>query len=114
MLSPNGLLRMAIPDFKQSMKAYLANDIGWLELGKKRFPTPAPSGIPDSLMVYADYLDRGIHEYGTHKQILDFEKVKNLLIFAGFSSDRIILSEFNHSLDNNARRDFSFFVEARK
>lgn len=114
MLFENGELRMAIPDFKESMKAYLDDNHERLEKVKSSFPISNPSGMPDQLLVYMDYLVRAIHEYGTHKQILDFEKIRSMLVFSGFAADRIRQVDYDPKIDLEKRKMAFFYVLAER
>jgi len=115
-LSNGGILRMAIPDFEKSMIAYINRDMERLEIIKARFPLNHNTikGIDNHLICYMDYLNRGIHEYGQHRIMLDFEKVKNMLTACGFESNKIRLSDFDSSIDLSIRDYASYYVVAQK
>lgn len=115
-LSQDGILRMAIPDFEKSMIAYINRDMVRIEIIKQRFPLNLNSikGIDKDSICYMDYLNRGIHEYGHHKIVLDFEKVKIMLIACGFDSEKISLTSIDESIDLKIRDYASFYVVAIK
>jgi predicted SAM-dependent methyltransferase len=115
-LSPIGQLRMAIPDFEKAMIAYINCDMARLEITKSRFPLNMNTikGIDKKLICYMDYLNRGIHEYGNHKIVLDFEKIKIMLVACGFDLDKISLTEIDESIDLKIRDYASFYVIATK
>ncbi len=116
MLCQDGILRMAIPDFQKAMIAYLNKDMERLEIVKQRFPLNMNSikGINENLVCYMDYLNRGIHEYGQHKILLDLEKVKNMLIACGFQPENVSLSTFDSTIDVQIRDFASFYIIAIK
>lgn len=112
-LKVDGIYRICIPDFESSIKAYIRKDYGRIERSKKDFPLNYRF-IPEDLLTYADYLDRSLHEYGTHKIFLDYEKTKNMLIHSGFQEANINLADYDPSIDRKERKDYSIYIEARK
>lgn len=111
-LKAGGVYRICIPDFRAALQGYMNNDQERLQrinnVRESRFH------VPDELVCYADYLDRALHESGGHKVFLDFEKVRNMLVYGGFSADKIIEVEADDSIDPPARQAFSIFIEATR
>jgi predicted SAM-dependent methyltransferase len=112
-LQIGGRYRICIPDFESSIKAYTRRDYERLEMSKTDWPLNY-CFVPEHLLSYADYLDRSLHEYGTHKIFLDFEKTKNMLIHSGFQGVNINLVTYDPSIDRKERRNYSIYVEALK
>ncbi|GFO55073.1 hypothetical protein GMSM_20800 [Geomonas sp. Red276] len=114
-LEPGGLLRLAVPDFAAVFRAYLDRDARWLESVKKLRPlTVEVTGIPEELVCYADYLDAAVHEFGEHRVCLDFERLRNLCVLAGFDPAGIGEGTFDPSVDSELRRPYSFYLLARR
>jgi hypothetical protein len=70
--------------------------------------------LPPELICAMDFINKAVYEYGEHKVCLDTEKIRNLLIFSGFSPLSIRASEFDQQIDVSSRRSVTFFVEAIK
>jgi hypothetical protein len=52
-----------------------------------------------------DFVNNAVYENGEHKTCLDMEKIRNLLIFSGFSPLAIKASEFDQQIDVSSRRE---------
>lgn len=112
-LQVNGVYRICVPDFVSAIKAYMQKDYERLERSINDWPLNYHF-VPEYLLSYADYLDRSLHAYGTHKIFLDFEKTKNMLIHSGFQEKNINLVTYDPSIDRKERREYSIYIEARK
>lgn len=112
-LKSGGVYRICVPDFVNSIEAYIKRDNQWLETVKKEIVFNFDF-ISDDFISYGDYLDRVLHEYDSHKVFLDYEKIKNMLIYSGFQEMNINLSNYNPSIDLKKRKNFSIYIEAKK
>lgn len=111
-LEPGGVLRLGVPDFPKVFRSYCNDDKEWLEIRRKELSERLH--LPPKLICAMDFINKAVYEYGEHKICLDMEKIKNLLIFSGFSPLSIESSDFDQRIDLIARREFTFFVEAIK
>lgn len=109
-LSPGGVFRISLPNFKALVRAYLDNDREYLA-------TPAnlafaPHGNLLEVVNYGLYqhvdLDRG------HKWMYDEDLLSLYLKDAGFTDIKSV--EFNSLYDPSdpARKKYSFYMEAKK
>ena len=112
-LQLSGIYRICVPDFVGSIKAYIGKDSNWLETVKKEILFNFDY-ISDDLLSYGDYLDRVLHEYDSHKVFLDYERIKNMLIYSGFEETNIHLVTYDPSIDLTKRKNFSIYIEAKK
>lgn len=111
LLEQNGVLRLGVPDFESIIKNY--NDNEYLE--KYRYVVSGKAfGLPDELICYMDLVNRAFYEFGQHKTAFNYEKIYNLLRFAGFKSDNIKMVDFDEKYDLFERKDATFYVKARK
>lgn len=111
-LRSGGILRLGVPDFAKVFAAYCAGDKEFLD--SRKAVLGSHFGLPIELVCAADFLNKAVYESGQHKTCLDPQKIRNLLIFCGFSADRISAKEFDQEIDVPARRELTFFVEACK
>jgi len=111
-LKAGGVLRLGVPDFPKVFNWYCNGDDEPLEIRRKMLGEKFM--LPPDLICAMDVINKAIYEFGEHKTCLDMEKVRNLLIFCGFSPSAITASEFDHQIDVIARKELTFFVEARK
>lgn len=111
-LKNDAVLRLGVPDFEKVFRDYSAhNDTRVDELKdllSEKF------SLPEDLICRMDWVNRAVHEFGEHKTCLDWEKVRNLLKYAGFDENKIIQTEFQDNIDLLARKKMTFYVEARK
>jgi predicted SAM-dependent methyltransferase len=110
-LKHGGVVRIGVPNFSMIINNY-QNEIFF---EKYRYVVPGQKfGLPDSLICYADLLNRAFYEFGQHKIVLDVEKMKNLLIFAGFKETSISEESFDETCDLEIRREATFYMQAVK
>jgi len=112
-LKSGGIYRICVPDFLSLIKVYLTKDNQWIKMAEKEILFNFDY-ISDSLVSYGDYLDRALHENGSHKVFLDYERIKKMLINAGFKEDNIKLVEYDVSIDLDKRKNFSIYIETKK
>jgi predicted SAM-dependent methyltransferase len=112
-LKPGGIYRMCAPDFLALINAYISKDSQWIKIVKEKIFLNFDY-ISSNLVSYGDYLDHFLHEEGSHKVFLDYERIKNLLINSGFKNNNIKLVKYNESIDSNKRENFSIYIEAEK
>lgn len=110
-LKAGGEYSICVPNFIGSLNCYIKKDYEHYKLTDKMFPWDLPDKREK---LPADYLDRSLHEFGIHLQFLDFEKIKAMLISAGFSENKINLRDFDSKIDLQERKDFSIFISAKK
>jgi predicted SAM-dependent methyltransferase len=111
-LEHGGVLRIGVPDFPKVFKSYCNGDKEWLEVRRKVLSEKLL--LPPGLICAMDFVNNAVYENGEHKICLDMEKIRNLLIFSGFSALAINASEFDQQIDVSSRRELTFFVEAVK
>lgn len=111
-LEIGGVLRLGVPDFPKVFNYYCTGDEDFLE--GRRGMLSEKLRLPPEMICLMDCINKSVHEFGEHKICLDMEKIRNLLIFAGFSPSAIEASEFDSKIDLVSRKEFTFFVEARK
>ena len=111
-LKKDAVLRLGIPTFEKVFHAYCnQDDSRFIEI---RGLLSNKLSIPENLICRMDWINRSVHEFGNHKICLDWEKIRNLLIFSGFEKDKIIQTDFKETIDNLSRKNLTFYVEAIK
>ncbi len=110
-LEVGGEYSICVPDFVKGLKDYLNKNFEHYKLLDKMFPWDLEDKREK---LPADYLDRSLHEFGIHLQFLDFDKIKAMMVSAGFSEDKISLREYDSQIDLQERKDFSIFISAKK
>jgi predicted SAM-dependent methyltransferase len=111
-LESGGVLRLGIPVFEKVFRSYCDGNKEWLETRRKALSEKLR--LPPELICAMDFINKAVYESGEHKTCIDMEKIRNLLIFSGFSPSAIKESEFDQHIDVSSRRDLTFFVEAVK
>ena len=108
-LHPEGILRLAMPNYRPVFEGYLRGDISFFEsVGRTRgFPKMDP--IEKSI---ADYISLGIYENGQHRYIYDEQKLLLVLDFIGFRKTEI--SCFQKDMDVAVRQKYSFYIQGIK
>jgi hypothetical protein len=121
-LERGGLLRLALPDFRLDLDAYLSGD--WAYVAEfDRIAAPALGegfdlirGMPPELRgrTIADYLNFFIYQYGEHKTIYDHRNAQLMLQHVGFAS--VQRSSHREDLDgrDELRQKYSFYMQAVK
>ena len=110
-LRKGGILRLGIPDFFLIINNYPNQDF----LEKYRsLVTGERFGLPDNLICYIDLMNRAFYEFGQHKIVLDYTKMKNLLLFCGFKEENISEQEFDELYDLQIRKEATFYMQAKK
>jgi len=104
-LQPGGLFSVGVPDTEPLLKAYAEGDEAAFRTARERWH---PSWC-DTHMHQVNYHFRQRTE---HKYAYDFETLARILETAGYSS--ITRRAFDPSLDSEARRDGTLYVDARK
>jgi len=112
-LKSGGIYRMCVPDFLTLINAYISKDSQWIKTVKEKIFLNFDY-ISSNLVSYGDYLDHFLHEEGSHKVFLDYERIKNLLINSGFEEKNIKLVEYDKSIDSSIREKFSIYIKAEK
>lgn len=105
--------RIGLPDFNRAISEYLNKDLDAESRRAQAFPLKKKY-LKHRDYVHADFLDRALHEYGSHKVFIDIEKLQNMLIDAGFSKEHLRISQHDPQLDSEARREFTLYLEAYK
>jgi predicted SAM-dependent methyltransferase len=110
-LVPGGVFRVALPDFRASFRAYLANDKDYFDLADACGFVPE---YPPGTRTIQDYINWVVHQSGTHKCVYDPEKLVAMLHAAGFG--QAVQATYKEGLDSSlpVRRKYSFYVEATK
>ena len=111
-LKKNAVLRLGIPIFEKVFHAYCNQDDS--RLNEIRGLLSKKLSIPENLICRMDWINRSVHEFGNHKTCLDWEKIRNILIFSGFEKNKIIQTDFKDTIDNLSRKNLTFYVEATK
>lgn len=114
-LRPGGVFRVALPTFKGLFSRYLQAD-------EKSGLSPALSKqilnlLPDlepGTETMVDWINYGVYQRGEHHYIYDENKVVLLLRSIGYSSVEESQYEEGMDPDTEARRKYSFYVEAVK
>ena len=104
-LQPGGLFSVGVPDTEPTLKAYVHGDVESFRVCRERWH---PSWC-DTPMHQVNYHFRQGTE---HKYAYDFETLARILETAGFSA--IARRAFDPSLDCEARRDGTLYVDAKK
>ena len=111
LLKGGGVLRIGIPDFEMLIKGYGNAEV----LNRyKNVVSGSTFQIPDEDICYMDLLNRAFYEFGQHKIVINFEKIKKLLTLVGFKSEHIEVVEFDASIDMLERKNATFYVQAIK
>ena len=110
-LVSDGTLRLALPNFKRSMSAYLEGDVEYFSLVDLFEACPDVEAGTESIV---DYLNYGVYQNGEHKCIYDEEKLRLVLSQIGFKF--VESSYYKEDIDPSdpIRRRYSFYVEAMK
>lgn len=110
-LAPGGRFRIALPDLKSLIAAYLRGDQAYLDLLNVSELLP---DVEPGTETTVDYLNYGLYQYGEHKCIYDEDKLRVILSRIGFNV--VESSSYKPGLDpeSELRRRYSFYVEARK
>jgi hypothetical protein len=121
-LERGGLLRLALPDFRLDLHAYLSEDWGYVaEFDRIAAPDFGEGfelirGMPPELRgkAMADYLNFFIYQYGEHKTIYDHENAQLMLEHVGFGS--VQRGSYREDLDGSdeIRQKYSFYLQAVK
>jgi len=111
-LKNGAVLRLGVPDFEKVFNDYYEQNDS--RLNELRGVLSEKFALPENLICRMDWVNRAVHEFGQHKTCLDWEKVQNILTFAGFDKDNITREEFNEDIDLSKRKNMTFYVEARK
>jgi predicted SAM-dependent methyltransferase len=121
-LERGGLLRLALPDFRLDLQAYLSGDRAYVaELDRIAAPDFGEDfelirGMPPELRgrAMADYVNFFIYQYGEHKTIYDHENARLMLEYVGF--DSVQRSSHREDLDGSDEisRKYSFYMEGVK
>ena len=103
-LEPTGTLRLALPDFRRLLTAYLAEDRDMLN------PLAQHCGASTN----GECMDYVLHQNGEHRSFHDVESLTRDLRAAGFRDVRETV--FDAALDSSdpMRMRYSLYVEARK
>jgi predicted SAM-dependent methyltransferase len=110
-LEDGGTLRICLPNFEKNFLNYAYDDNTILE--NQRNSMAASLNLPELYISKIDRINRSIFEWD-HMTLMDFEKMKNLLIFVGFKSQNILQSEFNSEIDSKNRINYSIYIQALK
>jgi SAM-dependent methyltransferase len=111
-----GIFRIALPDLSLDFDAYLRGDdevLGAYDPLELRDPHLA-SVVKSGTMTSVDWVNYGVHQSGEHKYIYDEEKVSLLLRRSGFHTVTTSSYQEGIDIDEQIRRDYSFYVEAIK
>lgn len=110
-LSPGGVFRISLPNFKGLFEAYLKGDEAYVDGVQIREVLPEVEAGTETLV---DHINYGVYQYGEHKCVYDEEKLILILRRIGYS--RVEPSEFREEIDpaSPLRRRYSFYVEAVK
>jgi predicted SAM-dependent methyltransferase len=110
-LRDDGMARFQMPDFKQTFRAYVDDDQGFLDKALNYYKLL--DQMPAYARNYADLVSVGVYESYTHKWIWDPENLSKALLAAGFGSVEEV--DFDPQIDNpaEARRDYSYYLLAR-
>ncbi len=111
-LSPGGIFRLALPDFRKIFDAYLRREHSFFELIDILSVFP---DIKPGTETIVDYVNFAVYEKdGQHKCILDEEKLVKILQEIGFSS--VAMSSFRKDVDVDrpVRRRYLFYTECIK
>jgi SAM-dependent methyltransferase len=106
-LQNDGRLRLALPNYRPFLTAYIHGDYDHFRvLNRYQF------GVPAGEETLTDFLSLGVYENGEHKYIYDPEKCIKLLSKIGFRN--VSETAFLEGIDLEARRQYTFYVEAIK
>jgi predicted SAM-dependent methyltransferase len=110
-LQPGGVFRACLPNFKGLFEAYLRGDNAYLDLIDVLDVYPE---IEPGTEMLVDHVNYGVYDHGTHRWVMDSDKVNLLLSRMGYRS--VVESSFQEGIDLNieVRRRYSFYVEAIK
>lgn len=107
-LRPGGLFRMALPNFKTMVKAYVDDD--W-----KFFDVLDWNAFSDrSTRSLIDVCSYGVYQFGEHKSIWDSAKAVKVLQRAGYSNCHEVPYNYGFEPQDEARERYTFVVEGTK
>lgn len=112
-LQPNGIFRLALPDYRRLFRAYLQHDLAYFALLKDFTHSLLPELQAEEPML-ADYISALIYQNQEHRFIYDVPKLHAVLTRIGY---RLVYQSDYHAgidPDNVLRRTYSFYVEAIK
>jgi predicted SAM-dependent methyltransferase len=104
-LAPGGRFSVGVPDTEWPLRAYIEGDAEYFRLARERWH---PAWC-DTRMHQINYHFRQEQE---HKYAYDFETLERVLAKAGFVS--ITRRDFDPSIDSEARRIGTLYVDGRK
>ena len=114
LLKPQGVFRIALPDYRSVFKAYLDEDWMFFELLSKFRLAFSQPFVKSEATVLMDFVNYTVYQHGEHKCAYDVEKLALLLKRIGYSS--VIQSSFQEDYDSDdpIRIKYSFYVDAVK
>jgi predicted SAM-dependent methyltransferase len=117
-----GLVRLALPDFRLDLQAYLSADRAYVaDFDRIAGPDFGEGfelirGMPPELRgrAMADYVNFFVYQYGEHKTIYDHENAQLMLEHVGFGSVRRSSHRDDFDGSDEILRKYSFYIEAVK
>ena len=107
-LRPGGTFRACLPDFTRAFERYLAGDDDYFEFMPQRSAHPR---LTEETATRIDWINRAVHENGTHHYCWDAEKLILILGRAGFhNAHETEMSDLDPH--DPMRERYSFYVEA--
>lgn len=107
-LQPGGILRLALPNFRDMFRAYIDGDVSYFDLYDLPNSPSDPKGQTKALI---DHVNYGVYQDGEHKSIWDADKALKLLKKAGFSVAREVAFDADVDPGLPLRQRYSFYVE---
>jgi len=115
-LKPSGRIRITVPDTRLLIEHLLRNDMDrFAGVQPQIYSQLSSQMLKFSLIALGNMSNDCTREHYTgHQLLLDFGALKELLVMAGFSSNKIKRVEHNPELDAEVGKDHSISVEAEK
>lgn len=110
-LTPGGIIRLALPDYPRFFRAYLEGDLAFFDLIDVFGAVPGLERGHERIVDYVSYM---VFERGGHKHLYDREKVVSMLERLGFKE--AVERDFDPDVDPTVelRQRYSFYMEGIK
>jgi predicted SAM-dependent methyltransferase len=114
-LRRGGIMRVCLPDFRQALKAYQANDRGYFDLFDEHLRAGgvlARDGRPMERPTLMTYVNHAVYQDGEHKCMYDGESILALMTEVGLTDARLTTLDPSIDITDPLRARYSFYAQA--